>query len=154
MGAGDHPVDSWLRTRGCLRGEVMNTTVIAREIEFTITNGTLAVKGEVIRPEVIEAMCLDITDEDRACGVLLAEIDFDVEADIRAGRPGRYWGAPEDCYPDEPAEVEILRVSLGPVELTAQEEALLLGEIDEDALVAEAEEAWADARAEAMYDRY
>ena len=132
----------------------MNLHIIAREIEFTITNGTFSVNGVTLRPELIEAMCLDITDEDRACGVLLAEIDFDVEADIRPGRPGRYWGAPEDCYPDEPAEVEILKVSLGTVELTAQEEALLLGEIDEEALVAEAEEAWADARAEAMYDRY
>lgn len=131
----------------------MNTTV-TREIEFTLTNGTFAVSGVTLRPEVIEAMCLDITDEDIENGVLVAEIDFDVEANIRAGSPGRYCGAPEDCCPDEPAEVEILKVSLGTVELTAQEEALLLGEIDEDAILAEAEDVRADAHADAMYDRY
>lgn len=32
------------------------------------------------------------------------EIDIDVEV-LSPGRAGRYYGPPENCYPDEPAEI-------------------------------------------------
>jgi hypothetical protein len=138
------------------------TTSHAREIEFAITNGTFSVNGVTLRSELVEAMCLDITDEDRACGVIFAEIDFDLELEVRPGRSGRAvreqalqlgWELPEDLYHDEPIEVLILKVSIGTVVLTWREEELLLGGnegIDEiyDCLQEEAEwEARAKARA-------
>jgi hypothetical protein len=33
-----------------------------------------------------------------------------VEFTVFGGRPGRYWGPPEHCHPDEPPEVEISEV--------------------------------------------
>lgn len=53
------------------------------------------------------------------------EIDIEVEADVSPARPGCYFGAPEDCYPDEPLECElvsVVRTDTGEaVELTDEE---------------------------------
>ena len=37
-------------------------------------------------------------------------LELRIEAVVMPGRPGRYYGKPEDCYPDEPAEVEEVSV--------------------------------------------
>jgi hypothetical protein len=49
----------------------------------------------------------------RGCSFItkpLGESEALVEFEYTPGRPGRYFGPPEDCYPDEPAEVTILQV--------------------------------------------
>ena len=38
------------------------------------------------------------------------EIEVDVEFDYTPGDPGQLYGPPEDCWPPEPAEVEICDV--------------------------------------------
>ena len=40
----------------------------------------------------------------------LGESECLIEFEFTPGRAGRYFGPPEDCYPDEPAEVTILQV--------------------------------------------
>jgi hypothetical protein len=40
----------------------------------------------------------------------LGGTDVLVEYEYSAGKPGRLWGPPEDCYEDEPEEVNILQV--------------------------------------------
>ena len=37
-------------------------------------------------------------------------LELRIEAVVMPGRPGRYHGKPEDCFPDEPAEVEEVSV--------------------------------------------
>ena len=37
-------------------------------------------------------------------------LELRIEAVVMPGRPGKYYGKPEDCYPDEPAEVEEVAV--------------------------------------------
>jgi len=49
----------------------------------------------------------------RGCSFItkpLGDAECVVEFEFSPGRPGRYFGRPEDCYPDEPAEVTILQV--------------------------------------------
>ena len=68
--------------------------------------------------------------------VITREVLPDFEAEIvvawvlHPGDPGRYSGRPEDCYPAEPDEVEVLsavwEVNDCPVELTGEEEESLL----------------------------
>jgi len=40
------------------------------------------------------------------------EIELSVEGRFSPGSPGRLWGPPEKCYPDEPAEAEVEHVFL------------------------------------------
>lgn len=42
------------------------------------------------------------------------EIEFEVEVEYKPGwfQPGRYSGPPEDCYPDEGEDPEIIRVTV------------------------------------------
>ena len=39
--------------------------------------------------------------------VLAAHHAFLVEACVSPGRPGKLYGQPEDCYPADPAEIEV-----------------------------------------------
>ena len=39
-------------------------------------------------------------------------LELRVEAVVMPGRPGKYYGKPEDCYPDEPAEFDIESIFL------------------------------------------
>ena len=41
---------------------------------------------------------------------LLGEVDVEVDYFYDPGTPGRYSGPPENCYPDEPAELELVAV--------------------------------------------
>jgi hypothetical protein len=41
--------------------------------------------------------------------LILGDSSAWVEFTYRAGRPGRFSGPPEDCYEDEPEEIEICR---------------------------------------------
>jgi len=41
-----------------------------------------------------------------------SDLDVDVEADVYAWRPGRFTGHPDTWYPDEPADAEIVSVSV------------------------------------------
>jgi len=38
------------------------------------------------------------------------EVEYRVEANFTPGAPGKLSGPPEDCYPDEPSEIEYTRV--------------------------------------------
>ena len=40
------------------------------------------------------------------------ELDVDVDASVHLGYPGYLSGPPENCYPEEPTEVESLKVCL------------------------------------------
>jgi len=42
------------------------------------------------------------------------EIHIEVDFNYTPADPGRYHGRPEDCYPSEPAEVEINRITMLP----------------------------------------
>jgi hypothetical protein len=42
---------------------------------------------------------------------MFGSIDFTIEYEYSPFRPGRYSGPPEDCYPDEPEELEIESLS-------------------------------------------
>ena len=42
----------------------------------------------------------------------LAEIEFDIEVDITPPTPGRFTGLPENCYPDDPGECEIVDIQV------------------------------------------
>lgn len=44
--------------------------------------------------------------------VSVGDLHFSVSGYYRPGRPGRYSGPPESCYPDEPDEIEIDFVTL------------------------------------------
>lgn len=41
-----------------------------------------------------------------------AERIYEIQFDYHPGTPGKTWGDPDDCYPPEPAEVEILGATL------------------------------------------
>lgn len=114
-------------------------TVTSREIEFEFTNGTFTVGGLIVRPELVDAMGVELTDEDVASGCALIEVDFDA----RVSDSG-------------PGEVVLLGVSVGGVDLTNEEIVAFLGPVRalEDELDRELAE-WAEQnQAEAMYDRY
>jgi hypothetical protein len=40
------------------------------------------------------------------------EYTFEIEFNYTPFRPGRYSGPPEDCYPDEPEELEITSIKI------------------------------------------
>jgi hypothetical protein len=42
---------------------------------------------------------------------LAVELEFDVEADYTPGRPAQLYGPAENCYPEEPAEVHITKLT-------------------------------------------
>lgn len=114
-------------------------TITSREIEFTITGTTFTVGGIIVRPELVDAMGVELTDEDVANESALIEVDFNA----RVSDSG-------------PGEVVLLGVSVGGVELTDEEIVAFLGPVRalEDKLDRELAE-WAEQNiAEAMYDRY
>ena len=86
------------------------------------------------------------------------EMTIGVECGVTFGRPARLYGDPGDCYPAEPAEVEILEATWapgqrlsGPVTLTPEEERVVeerASEQAKDEADARAEDA-AESRAEA-----
>ena len=47
------------------------------------------------------------------------DIDFEVEFNFIPGKAGYYSGLPEDCYPGEPDELEILKVSYDDTDLSS-----------------------------------
>jgi hypothetical protein len=52
------------------------------------------------------------------------EVEIVVSCRVHPGDPGRTYGEPSDCYPPEPAEVDIVSATLGgvAVDLTPREE--------------------------------
>jgi len=71
---------------------------------------------------------------------VLGEIDLQVEYNYSPMVPGRYSGPPEDCYPDEPPEVEILRVRCDSLLISGPMEILLASALDDDESFLEAVE--------------
>ena len=67
---------------------------------------------------------------------ILGEIDLEVEYLYSPRVPGRYSGPPEDCYPDEPSEVEVISVKY---DFTRGD--LLMAAIEDDESFLEAVEA-------------
>lgn len=127
----------------------MNTTITS-EIELNYSNGTFSVGGVALRPELVGALALDasnLTEEEVETGIVLWEVEFDVDFTATPDRPGYTSGRYEDCYPDEPGEVEIQKVKVAGVTLTDAEEALLLGNVDDELARCADERA-----AEASYD--
>jgi len=83
-----------------------------------------------------------------------AEETTEIEVDyaFSPGTPGRLYGRPEDCYPPEAADIDVVRAWIVQEDGTEVEEELADDEIDQ--LREEGEVAMADARAEAEIDRY
>jgi hypothetical protein len=52
-------------------------------------------------------------------GPLVGEYDAQIEYAYTPARRGRYSGAPEDCYPDEPEELEVISVAVGGSDMTS-----------------------------------
>lgn len=59
------------------------------------------------------------------------EDDLEVEYDYDPGRPGRTWGPPENCYPDEPAEVCITAVKHAGCDLYLLLDAKVIADLEE-----------------------
>lgn len=81
-----------------------------------------------------------------------------IEFCFSAGRPGRYWGPPEDCHPDEPDDLELIGVLVNgawvdPSYFSEKQLDRWSEEIVEYQYAA-AEDARADAAIEARRDRY
>lgn len=55
------------------------------------------------------------------------ELELDVEYTFQRGTPGRLSGPPEHCYPPEPDEIEIVKVTFRGIDITAK---LTADEID------------------------
>lgn len=77
-------------------------------------------------------------------------LNFDAEISYISATPGRYSGPPEDCYPDEPAELEFISL----VTYSGKDAMFLLesncAEDIEQAAYEAAEEYLEDQEAEAM----
>jgi len=72
------------------------------------------------------------------------ELDTIVECVVYPGMPGKTYGRPEDCYPSEPAEVEIQKVVVDGEEHDGKEvswELVRLEDIEADAVMAAEEKA-------------
>lgn len=84
--------------------------------------------------------------------------EIEVEVSFTPGTPGRLYGPPEDCYPPEGPEVEVLSARFTDtgesVELTNHEYDLLAEKIEANAesAYADAMEAREEARAEARWE--
>ena len=72
---------------------------------------------------------------------ILGEIDLEVEYLYSPSVPGRYSGPPEDCYPDEPSEVEVISVKCDCVIISGTLGSLLISAIEDDESFLEAVEA-------------
>ncbi len=87
------------------------------------------------------------------------EIAVVVEYAYHKGSPGRLSGPPENCYPPEPAYIEITSVKVGAVEivLSEAETERLAAEI-EDAITEQAaadeQDHWDNVRKDARYPEY
>jgi hypothetical protein len=79
---------------------------------------------------------------------ILGELIVPVTFDYRPGRPGRYYGPPEDCYPDEPFKIDILEVTLLTKEMLEAKLTAELGDNEtlQDRLMAIAESQLVDER--------
>lgn len=64
-------------------------------------------------------------------GELIGEIECMIEYDYTPAQAGRLYGPPENCYPDEPAEVDITDVHIQGITLSKGLQALLIGELNE-----------------------
>jgi hypothetical protein len=84
------------------------------------------------------------------------EVDVTVEYSYAPGSPGKTYGPPEDCYPPEGAEVEVLKVYLSDDKTEADISGSLSKETIEylsERCVSEGEEADRGAYESAMEDR-
>lgn len=71
------------------------------------------------------------------------EIDVEVEYAYHKGDPGRYSGPPENCYPSEPAYVEIIAVMHNGVDIADTLSEQLTASIEEQITAAvEAQQAY------------
>lgn len=89
------------------------------------------------------------------------EQDVAVECRVYPGSPGKTWGPPENCYPPEPAEVEIETVTVDGGEYDGRQvswKLVKMEDIEANAVMAAEEkaqdeyEAAMEAKAEAMRD--
>lgn len=86
------------------------------------------------------------------------ELDVIVECEVHPGNPGKSYGPPEFCYPSEPAEVEITKVTVDGDDHDGAEidcGLIKLADIEDDAIMAAGDQAMDDydAAADARYDR-
>ena len=71
----------------------------------------------------------------------------DIEFDYTPGQRGRFSGPPEDCYPDEPEEISVTKVTYGPYDFTKLIDEDLVGDMLVELARDAAQEALDDARA-------
>lgn len=63
---------------------------------------------------------------------VLGEIDVEVFYYYTPPQRGRYCGPPEDCYPDEPAELEIVDVAVPGMVLNHSLASTIIGVLERD----------------------
>lgn len=80
-------------------------------------------------------------------------LTFEAEVDYTPGTPGRYYGPPENCYPDEPSETEITALTVDGNDAMFLLDSSLRMDIEQAAEIA-ADEAFASAADEAEISRY
>lgn len=89
------------------------------------------------------------------------EIEVVVEYDYHKGHPGRLSGPPENCYPPEPAYIEIITVMhkgtdiadyLSDNQMTTLEEEI--GQAEDDVRAVQESEYWDMKREDARYPEY
>ena len=69
----------------------------------------MLLKKEIVVANSQMKVELELIDKPRTCEVLFK---------YYKGDPGKYYGPPEDCYPSEPDEFDVVSITYGDVDLT------------------------------------